>query len=191
MINRRTPWWYFLVALGLGLFLGIVFAKSDEITGLSLVGAPWIVAILLIALGAIVLILALHVHQYATTDPARRRSWIDPTKAVYTLVLCKALGMAGAGLAGWYCGQLLLTLAHFDAPFYRDASIQCVVTALICLADMVIGIVGEWLCQLPPNDGPESPKIKAAKRLERQRKIAAGSLGRRSDAGTMGKDSDR
>ncbi|WEV72010.1 DUF3180 domain-containing protein [Bifidobacterium sp. ESL0790] len=178
MINRRTPWWYYLVALGLGMFLGIVFAKSDEMTGLSLVGAPWIVAFVLIALGAIVLILALQVHRYATTDPAKRKSWIDPTKAVYTLVLCKALGIAGAGLAGWYFGQLFLMLSHVNAPFYRDASIQCGVTAIICLADMVVGIVGEWLCQLPPNDGPESPKMKAAKRRERQRKIAAGSLGK-------------
>ena len=41
---------------------------------------------------------------------------------------------------------------------------QCAVAAVICLADMVIGIVGEWLCQLPPMEGPESPKMKASKR---------------------------
>ena len=29
---------------------------------------------------------------------------------------------------------------------------------------MIIGIIGEWLCQLPPNEGPENPKIREAKR---------------------------
>ena len=41
---------------------------------------------------------------------------------------------------------------------------QCAVAAVIFLADMVIGIVGEWLCRLPPMEGPENPKMKAAKR---------------------------
>lgn len=39
------------------------------------------------------------------------------------------------------------------------------------LIDMIIGIVGEWLCQLPPIDGPENPKIKEA--AQRQRYAAA------------------
>jgi hypothetical protein len=29
---------------------------------------------------------------------------------------------------------------------------------------MIIGIISEWLCQLPPTEGPENPKMKEAKR---------------------------
>ena len=36
---------------------------------------------------------------------------------------------------------------------------------------MIIGIVGEWLCQIPPIDGPESPKMKTA--TQRNRYAAA------------------
>ena len=74
------------------------------------------------------------------------------------------LGLTGAALAGWYVGQILLVLDHIEADYYATAVTQCAVAAVICLADMVIGIVGEWLCQLPPMEGPENPKMKAAKR---------------------------
>ncbi|WEV64518.1 DUF3180 domain-containing protein [Bifidobacterium sp. ESL0732] len=175
MSARRTPWWYYVIATLIGLLLGTILVKSDEMTGLSLIGAPWFVTFVLVLLGAVVLILALQVHQYAITDPTRRKSWIDPTKAVYTLVLCKALGIAGAGLAGWYLAQVLLTLSHWGIPYFQNVIIQCAITTVICIADMIVGIIGEWLCQLPPSEGPENPKIKAAQRRERQRKFAAGS----------------
>ncbi|WEV67925.1 DUF3180 domain-containing protein [Bifidobacterium sp. ESL0769] len=183
MSARRTPWWYYVIAALIGLLFGAILVKSDEMSGLSLLGAPWFVAFVLILLGAVVLILALQVHQYAITDPRRRKSWIDPTKAVYTLVLCKALGIAGAGLAGWYLAQALLCLPHWSIPYFQNVITQCAVTTVICIADMVVGIVGEWLCQLPPSEGAENPKIKAAQRRERQRKLAAGgSMSKRSDS---------
>ena len=104
-------------------------------------------------------------HRYANTDPKKRpHSFINPTIAVYTLVLAKALGLAGATLAGWYGGQILMSLSHIEAEFYAQAVTECAVAAVVCIADMVIGIIGEWLCQLPPNEGPENPKIKEAKR---------------------------
>ncbi|MDF7641301.1 DUF3180 domain-containing protein [Bifidobacterium sp. ESL0784] len=181
MSARRTPWWYYAIAALIGLLLGAILVKSDEMSGLSLIGAPWFVAFILVLLGAAVLILALQVHQYAITDPKKRKSWIDPTKAVYTLVLCKALGLAGAGLAGWYMVQVLLTLPHWGIPYYQNVIIQCGVTTVICIGDMAVGIIGEWLCQLPPSEGAENPKMKAAKRRERQRKLAAGSMGKKSD----------
>ncbi|MDE8480872.1 DUF3180 domain-containing protein, partial [Klebsiella pneumoniae] len=78
----------------------------------SLIGAPRIVTGLLAVLGVIVLILALQVHKYANTDPKKRpHSFINPTIAVYTLVLSKALGLAGATLAGWYGGQIVMSLS--------------------------------------------------------------------------------
>ena len=66
-------------------------------------------------------------------------------------------------------GEILLVLDHIEADYYATAVTQCAVAAVICLADMVIGIVGEWLCQLPPMEGPENPKMKAAKTPPRHR----------------------
>ncbi len=165
MKTQRTPWWYYVTAMILGLAAGSgVSYYGEEFSGMSLLGTPWIVSALLAVLGAVVLILALQVHKYATTDPAKRTTMFDPMKAVYTLVLCKALGVAGAALAGWYGGQILIVIAHVEASYYAKVLVECSIATLICLIDMVIGIVGEWLCQLPPNEGPESAKMKELKR---------------------------
>lgn len=165
MKTRRTPWWQYVIGTGLGLLAGTGLASYGESSGLSLIGAPWIVTGLLAVLGIIVLVMALQVHKYANTDPKKRpHSFINPTIAVYTLVLAKALGLAGAGLAGWYGGQILMSIGHIEAEYYSQAITECAIAAAVCIADMIIGILGEWLCQLPPNEGPENPKMKETKR---------------------------
>ncbi|RSX58765.1 DUF3180 domain-containing protein [Bifidobacterium samirii] len=171
MSAHRTPWWQYVLAMLAGLVGGMMAATYDERSGAGVLGAPWFVSALLLALGVTVLVLALQVHRYTTTDPRKRAELkpLDPQKAVSTLVLAKALGLAGAALVGWYGGQILLSVAHFEAEYYRQAVIECAVAAVVCLIDMVIGIVGEWLCQLPPMDGPEST---AAKTRGRRRNMA-------------------
>ncbi|RSX51776.1 hypothetical protein D2E25_1751 [Bifidobacterium goeldii] len=162
---HRTPWWQFPVLIVLGVIVGALVAQIGESSGTSLIGAPWFVSVILLMLGITVLILAMQVHQYATTDPAKRAQLkpLDPTRAVTTLMLAKALGLAGAMLTGWYVGQILMVIEHIEAEYYAQAVTQCALAAIICLIDMVIGIVGEWLCQLPPTEGPENPKMKEAR----------------------------
>ena len=173
MKARRTPWWCYVLAAALGLLAGMGLAKYGEISGLPLVGAPWIVPVVLAILGFVVLYMALQIHKYTTTDPEKRAQLkpLDPQKAFATLVSCKALGVAGAALAGWYGGQLIMSLPHGEATFYSQAILECAIAAIVCIADMIIGIVGEWLCQIPPIDGPESPKMKTA--TQRNRYAAA------------------
>ena len=173
MKARRTPWWCYVLAAALGLLAGMGLAKYGEISGLPLVGAPWIVPVVLTILGFVVLYMALQIHKYTTTDPEKRAQLkpLDPQKAFATLVSCKALGVAGAALSGWYGGQLIMSLPHGEATFYSQAILECAIAAIVCIADMIIGIVGEWLCQIPPIDGPESPKMKTA--TQRNRYAAA------------------
>lgn len=174
MKTRRTPWWYYPLALVLGALCGVGLAMLDERMATSLLGAPWFVDVLLLVLGLVVLWLALQVHAYANTDPAKRpHAFINPERAVYTLVLAKALAVAGAALAGWYGGQAVMCLTHIEASYYNGAAIECAVAALICIVDMIIGIVSEGLCQLPPDEGAENPKLKRAERRRRMRRAAA------------------
>lgn len=169
MKARRTPWWQYVLAAALGVLAGMGLAKYGEVEGLPLVGALWIVPVVLIALGLTVLYLALQIHKYTTDDPLKRAQLkpLDPQRAFGTLVACKALGIAGAALVGWYGGQIIICLPRSEATFYNQAIIECAVACVVCVVDMIIGIVGEWLCQLPPVDGPESPKVK--KTTQRQR----------------------
>lgn len=173
MKARRTPWWCYVLAAALGLLAGIGLAKYGEISGFPLVGAPWIVPVVLAILGFVVLYMALQIHKYTTTDPEKRAQLkpLDPQKAFATLVSCKALGVAGASLAGWYGGQLIMSLPHGEATFYSQAILECAIAAIVCIIDMIIGIAGEWLCQIPPIDGLESPKMKTA--TQRNRYAAA------------------
>ena len=179
MKARRTPWWQYVVALALGLAAGVGVAMLGQRHGMGLIGAPWFVSALLAVLGAIVLVLALQVHEYASTDPRKRpHSFVNPTLALSTLMLAKALGLAGAALGGYYGGQILMSLAHIEADYYSQAVLECAVAAVVCLADMVIGIVGEWLCQLPPTEGPEHPRMKRAARRRGAVPAAAKTAGR-------------
>ena len=127
MKARRTPWWCYVLAAALGLLAGIGLAKYGEISGLPLVGAPLIVPVVLAILGFFVLYMALQIHKYTTTDSEKRAQLkpLDPQKAFSTLVSCKALGVAGAALAGWYGGQLIMSLPHGEATFYSQAILEC------------------------------------------------------------------
>ena len=169
MKARRTPWWHYALAMLLGLLGGAGLVKFTENSQISLIGAPWIVPIVLVLLAVVVLVLALQVHQYAKGE----RQQMDPERAVDTLILAKALGLAGAALAGWYGGQALMSLVHASAPFYSEALAQCAVSAAASLVDMIIGIISEWLCQLPPIEGPEHPKAKQAEAERVRRSTAA------------------
>ena len=142
MKARRTPWWYYVLAVALGLLAGIGLAKYGEISGLPLVGAPWIVPVILAVLGLAVLYRALQIHKYTTKDPEKRAQLkpLDPQKAFSTLVACKALGVAGAALTGWYGGQLIMSLPHGEATFYSQAILECAIAAIVCIVDMIIGI---------------------------------------------------
>ena len=159
MRARRTPWWSFVLAAALGVLAGMGLAKYGEISGLPLVGAPWIVPVVLAVLGGVVLYMALQIHKYTTKDPVKRAQLkpLDPQKAFGTLVACKALGLAGAALAGWYGGQIIMSLPHGEAEFYSQAIIECVVACVVC--------------RIPPIDGPESPAVKKA--AQRNRYAAA------------------
>lgn len=84
MKARRTPWWYYVLAVTLGAGGGVCLASLDDRSRISLIGAPWIVPIVLAILGVVVLVMCIQVHQYATTDPAKRRSRLDPAKAMMT-----------------------------------------------------------------------------------------------------------
>ena len=111
---RRTPWWQYVVALLLGLIAGCLLVQVSESSGLSLLGAPWFVSVVLLLLGIVVLVMALQVHQYATTDPQKRARLkpLDPTKAVYTLMLSEGAGADRRCAGRWYVGRFSGTRSY-------------------------------------------------------------------------------
>ncbi|WP_051198327.1 DUF3180 domain-containing protein [Bifidobacterium sp. AGR2158] len=171
MRAHRIRWWVYLLAVVLGVGGGAATAMLEERHHVSLLGLPWFVSAVLAVFGIGVLVAAWQVHRYTTTEPRKRvqLKTITPERAVDTLILTKALALAGAVLLGWYGGELLMVLGHLQAPYYRRIAIECVVACAASLIDMVCGIIGEGFCQLPPSEGPEHPKIER-KRLRNGRR---------------------
>ncbi|NEG69544.1 DUF3180 domain-containing protein [Bifidobacterium choloepi] len=165
---RRTPWWVYAAGIVVGFAAGALVALFEETHSLGLLGAPWFVSAILVLLGVVVLYLAFQVHKYTTTDPKKRAELktFEPERAVNTLVMAKALAVAGAILLGWYGGQLVLCLRHAEASYYHGIIVECAIACGAALFDMIIGIVSEWLCMLPPTEGPDHPKIKEARRRQ-------------------------
>ncbi|MBH9983521.1 DUF3180 domain-containing protein [Bifidobacterium asteroides] len=160
MRARRTPLVHYLVALVLGLMGGAGISELGMSTRTDLMGVPWLVSVLLFLLGVAILIMAFQVHRYAKGD----RKQMDLRFAVNVLIMSKAMGIACAALLGWYGSQALISMGHAAAPYYTRVMQECLVASLVCLLDVVAGAVGEWLCQLPPDDGPENPDRRKSSR---------------------------
>lgn len=151
----RTPWWYFALGLLFGFVFGAFLVSITESSAISLSGAPWIVLAVMIIGGIVTFVLALQTHQYATSNPKERKPF-NMQMAVSALMLAKSLGMAGAILTGWYAGQIFVCWPHADIPLYSNVIRECVIAGIVCIIDMIIGIVGEWMCQIPPEDGADA-----------------------------------
>lgn len=172
----RTPWWYYVIAVVLGALIGTFLVWRTRTTAIAPVGAPWFVSGVLFVLGVVVLVLAWQVHQYVTGKVKE----IDVDKASTTLVLCKALAIAGAAFAGYYGGELAMCIVWRDVAFYQGLIAECSVACAVTVIDMIIGIVGEGWCQLPPQEGPEHPNAK--KRKKRRRDAAVAAVSRPADS---------
>ncbi|RDW96353.1 hypothetical protein gvb03_00470 [Gardnerella vaginalis] len=151
----RTPWWYFALGLLFGFVFGAFLVSITESSAISLSGAPWIVLAVMIIGGIVTFVLAWQTHQYATSKPKERKPF-KMQMAVSALMLAKSLGMAGAILTGWYAGQIFVCWPHADIPLYSNVIRECVIAGIVCIIDMIIGIVGEWMCQIPPEDGADA-----------------------------------
>ena len=110
MKARRTPWWWYVIAMLVGLLAGMGISHLEETRGLGLAGIPYLASAVMVVVGFIVLYLAWQVHKYTTTDPKKRAQLkpMDSERCVNTLIVSKALAIAGALLAGWYGGQIVM-----------------------------------------------------------------------------------
>ncbi|MFU0662782.1 DUF3180 domain-containing protein [Gardnerella vaginalis] len=151
----RTPWWYLVIGILFGFVLGAFLVSSTESSAMSLAGAPWVVVAIMVIAGLATFVMAWQTHQ-SVSDKNKNKKRLNPQFAVAALMLSKSLGMAGAILSGWYVGQLLMSLPHSEIILYSSVVRECSIAGLVCFVDMILGIIGELLCQIPPEDGAEA-----------------------------------
>lgn len=160
MRAQRIRWWVYALAITLGIVGGITISVIENHVHMVLTGAPWIVPIVMIIIAIVIVYAAWQVHRYTNTERRKRAGMreIDPQRAVTILALSKMIAVVGALLLGWYGGQIMITVSHFEAPYYRTITLQCIFAAVASLIDMIAGIISEGFCMLPPHDGPEHPR---------------------------------
>jgi DMSO reductase anchor subunit len=163
---RRTPWYYILISFLAGLVLGILLALLARNSGVELLGASWVVPIVLVILSLVTLYFAWTVRKYVKGETRD----LDPKRGVNTLMLSKSMEIVGSILFGWYLGQLIVIVIHPDSSWARRVILECAISAAAALLALVCGIVGEYWCQLPPSDGPENPRVQRLKNSKRNRK---------------------
>lgn len=113
---------------------------------------PPTVAAVLLLLAGVLFVLGRSVRRFVQG----RRPPMDPLRAVRILVLAKASALAGAAQLGFFAGLAIVASGQPDAPEARSQAWSAGAAALACLVLVVVALVVEWFCQVPPED-PEAP----------------------------------
>ena len=147
---QRTSWSTLpLIAVGAGgasyLLLEAVRSRG---TIVPVSGYSW-AAIVVIAVA--VLLLGRSVRRLTEGKQTR----IDAIRAARVAMLAKACALAGSALVGYFAAQALIALANVTAPALRDHALAAGAAALACMALVVVGVVVESWCRLPPGDDAE------------------------------------
>lgn len=158
MITRTR--WQVLVAVALAVgALGYVGTEWWVGRGNAPVPIPPTVAAVLLLVAGVLFVLGRSVRRFVQG----RRAPMDPLRAFRILVLAKASALAGAALAGFYTGTALVVAGLSDAPEARTQTWSAAAAALAGVVLVVVALVVEWFCRVPPEDsdptreGPHEP----------------------------------
>ncbi|MDY0907894.1 DUF3180 domain-containing protein [Microbacterium sp. CFBP9034] len=138
-----------LLGVAAGFLLDQILTSSGRPTFTPLVSLP----ILLVALGAIVLILAMPIRR-ATRGTGTAA--VNPFRALRVAMLAKASSIVGAALGGLAVGLLLFVGTRPAAPSL--GSLATVIATAVCGALLVAAaLVAEHLCTIRKDDDDEQP----------------------------------
>jgi lysylphosphatidylglycerol synthetase-like protein (DUF2156 family) len=107
----------------------------------------------LITMGVIValtLVLGLRVLRWRNGN---KKKMLNPILAAWTLVLAQACAYTGSMLLGWHAGIFLDQLRLWSVRSGQAITWQTLAMAGGGLAMIVVGLVVERFCRIPPEDG--------------------------------------
>jgi hypothetical protein len=155
---RRTRWQNLLgVAVVVGVLAGMLTMWLDR-QGPGMPRVSWLVAAVELIIAAVVFSMGWAVHQFLRG----KRPAPDPIRAARTAVLAKASCYTGALLAGWYGGQMTVYLVDRAVPGSAGRAGAAAIAAGGAVLLAVVGLVVEWFCRVPPEDGDKEREPAAA-----------------------------
>lgn len=150
---KRTGAGALLLAAALGTGAGFLIDQLLTSSGRPTFTPAVSLPILLVALGAIVVILAVPIRR-ATRGTAKTA--VNPFRAVRVAMLAKASSIVGAAIGGVGLGLLTFLTTRPVAP--SIGSLGTVIATAVCGALLVAaGLVAEHLCTIRKDDDDEQP----------------------------------
>lgn len=144
-----------LVAVVLGIaVVGAVVGRALAAQGVHLPPVAWVEDVAILLLAVVIFWMGWAVRAYQRGD----RPNLDPLRAARTFVLAKAGALTGAILAGRYLATVLGLLGDLEIAALRDRVLAAAVAALCAVVLMVVGLVVEKFCELPPPDDEDAEK---------------------------------
>jgi hypothetical protein len=147
-----------LVALGVvALVGGFVIDTALVASGQPALVPPVPLGLVLLAIGGIVISLAVPVRRVAQGTSAER---IDPYYATRVLLLAKASSLSGALFGGAAAGVLIFMLTR-GVSVAVGSLVPAIVAVVGGLALLVAGVIAERMCTVPPGDDDGGPGAQA------------------------------
>lgn len=149
----------FLRLLLIGFVLTVAGWSATVIASRYGMATPVLPATALATMGVIVaitLVLGIKVLRWRNSnkaDSGRRKTTLDPLLAARTLVLAQACAYAGTVLLGWHVGIFLDQLRIWSLRSSHGITWLALIMAGGGLAMIVVGLLVERFCRIPPEDG--------------------------------------
>ena len=142
----------------IGIILAIAGWAATVVTSRYSMATPVLPATALATMGVIVaitLILGIRVLRWRNSlkDSAKKKTVLDPLLAARTLILAQACAYVGAVLLGWHVGIFLDQLRIWSLRSDQGITWLALAMAGGSLVMIVVGLVVERFCRIPPEDG--------------------------------------
>jgi hypothetical protein len=146
----------------IGLVLAVAGWAATAITNRFSMATPVLPATALATMAVIVaitLVLGIRVLRWRNSnrDSSKKKTALDPILAARTLVLAQACAYAGTVLLGWHTGIFLDQLRVWSLRSDQGITLLALAMAGGGLAMIVVGLLVERFCKIPPEDGETPP----------------------------------
>ena len=142
----------------IGVILAVAGWSATVVTSRYSMATPVLPATALATMGVIVaitLILGIRVLRWRNSlkDSTKKKTVLDPLLAARTLVLAQACAYAGTVLLGWHVGIFLDQLRIWSLRSDQGITWLALAMAGGGLVMIVVGLLVERFCRIPPEDG--------------------------------------
>jgi hypothetical protein len=143
----------------IGVILAVAGWSATVVTSRYGMATPVLPVTALATMGVIVaitLILGIRIVRWRNSNKAdsnKKKTELDPLLAARTLVLAQACAYAGTVLLGWHVGIFLDQLRIWSLRSNQGITWLALAMAGGGLVMIVVGLVVERFCRIPPEDG--------------------------------------